>query len=95
MQSSDCYSGNLFPCLVGHPGQEKLRTITSSSSYYLGAHGSIVSHYRKLLVCRLGITDGKDVNPDGKEFAVRKYTAKSDGKDKSAKNSLPSAIFSG
>ena len=46
------------------------------------------NHYRKQVICRLGITDGKDPNPDGKDFAVRKQTAKSDGKDKSAKSTL-------
>ena len=48
-------------------------------------------HYRKKLICRLWITDGKDLNLDGKDFAVRRQTANSDGKDKSAKNTLPSA----
>ena len=38
------------------------------------------------------ITDDKDLNPDGKDFAVRKQTAKSDGKEKSAKNTLPLAF---
>src|SRR3954469_22567510 len=35
-------------------------------------------HYRKQVICRLWITDGKDLNPDGKDFAVRKQMTNSD-----------------
>jgi hypothetical protein len=46
----------------------------------------LLVHYRKQIICHVWITDGKD-------FAVRKLPAKSDGKDMSAKSTLPSAIY--
>jgi hypothetical protein len=45
-------------------------------------------HYRKQLVCRLGVTDGKGRYPDGKEFAVSCMTANLVGKDKIGKGEV-------